>query len=175
MAKTAARKTGKLLLEPPLALPNSHEQDCLVGLDAIEEDDSLAFEVMESGTVTLRSMRDINVFETNVAESQHTTQELLNSLDDLKCPRYFEQQVTQMQIIDPQNRFVSCFKGKLVYEIKFTTSTPDPYSVYNIKLLLRLKDKAAFAELIGVVVDKLGSSLQAPSSTFRSHTRDLHR
>lgn len=50
-------------------------QDCLVGLDAIEEDDSLAFEIMESGTVTLRSMRDINVFKTNVAESQHTTQE----------------------------------------------------------------------------------------------------
>lgn len=64
-----------------------------------------------------------------------------------------------MQIIDPPNRFVSCFKGKLVYEIKLTTSTPDPYSVYNIKSLLRLKDKAAFAELIGVVVDKAGKQL----------------
>ena len=50
-------------------------QDCLVGLDAIEENYSLAFEIMESGTVTLRSMRDINVFKTNVAESQHTNQE----------------------------------------------------------------------------------------------------
>ena len=136
-------------------------QDCLVGLDAIEEDDSLAFELMESGTVCLRSMRDVNVFETDFAESQHTTQELLNSLDDLKCPRYFEQQVTQMQMIDPPNRFVSCFKGRLVYEIKFRTATPDLYSVYNIKSLLRLKEKAAFAELIGVVVDKAGKQLKS--------------
>ena len=153
-------------------------QGCLAGLDAIEEDDSLAFEVVESGTVSLRSMKDMNVFETDIAQAQRTTREILCFLDDLKCPRYLEQEVTQMQMIDPPNRFVSCLKGRLVYEIRFTTSTPDPSSVHNIISLFQLKEKAAFAELMGVVVDEAGKQLKSylidlpqPYRRFRSLTR----
>ena len=86
---------------------------------------------------------------------------ILVALDDLGCRRYFENEVTQLEVIDPPSRFASYVNGMLVCETSFARSTPSSSLLYSIKILHSMKGLPGFANLIGVVVDTTGRYLRS--------------
>ena len=136
-------------------------QESLATLEGVEEDDSLEFQMIGPETISLLNPKCINEFRKHSAGSKIAHRDLLNFLDDLRCPRYIESDVTQIQLLDPPNRFTSCLNGDFVYEIKFTGSIPDADLVYTIKVLHCLGGRAGFARLVGVVTDAAGKQLKS--------------
>ncbi|KAI4136923.1 MAG: hypothetical protein L6R39_007559, partial [Caloplaca ligustica] len=102
-------------------------QKCLSRLDVLGEDNDVSFNILD--------------------------EEPIRTLEDLGCRRFIEDQVTQIQILDPPYRFASCVDGRLVYEVKNNSSIPNPDWVYNIRVLHCLDGVPGFAKLVGVVVD----------------------
>lgn len=86
---------------------------------------------------------------------------LLAFLDDLGCPRYFENEVTQIAMVEPPDRFAACVDGMLVYETKFAHPSPTYEAIYNIQLLHCLKGVAGFVTFMGIVVDRSGKHLKS--------------
>lgn len=84
-------------------------------------------------------------------------QEIIATLDDLGCPRYFENQLTQIAMVQPPDRFITCLNGMSVYEINFDRSLPSYEHLYNIQLLRCMDDVPGFAKRIGVVVNTSGN------------------
>lgn len=85
--------------------------------------------------------------------SSKAFQEALTFLDDLGCPRYFENEITQIALLEPPSRFAACIHGRLVYEIRFARSLPSSELLYNIRLLHCMNGLSGFANLVGIVVD----------------------
>ena len=83
-------------------------------------------------------------------------------LHDLGCPQYFEQEVVQMELLDPPSRFLSCLCGKfVVFETMFARAAPSPELMYNIRVLHCFRDNPAFAKLVGVVTDQSRTQLKS--------------
>lgn len=80
-------------------------------------------------------------------------------LDDLGCPRYRQQDVVQIELLDPPNRFLSCLSGKVVFETMFARTIPSSGLLYTIKVLYCLRHHPAFAKLIGVVTNESQTQL----------------
>ena len=80
-------------------------------------------------------------------------------LDDLGCPRYRQQDVVQIELLDPPNRFLSCLSGRVVFETMFARTIPSSGLLYTIKVLHCLRDHPAFAKLIGVVTNESRTQL----------------
>jgi hypothetical protein len=93
-------------------------------------------------------------------------QEIITTLDDLGCPRYFENQLIQIAMVSPPDRFITCVNGMLVYEIKFARSLPSYEYLYNIQLLRCMDDVPGFAKLVGVVVNTSGNYLKSYLTGF---------
>ena len=79
--------------------------------------------------------------------------ESLAFLDDLGCRKIFENEVTQIEMLDSTGRFASCFHGRVVLERKFGSQVPDANLLYNIQVLHCMRDLTGYAKLIGVIVD----------------------
>lgn len=94
-------------------------------------------------------------------EALSASQSLLAFLDDLGCPRYFENEVTQIAMIEYPDRFATCVDGMLVYETKFAQSTPTYEAIYNIQLLHCLRGVPGFVAFVGIVVDRSGKHLKS--------------
>lgn len=94
-------------------------------------------------------------------------------LDDLGCPRYYENEITQIEVHDPPNGFVSCFKGTLVYEIKSACPSPSAELLYNIRVLHRMAGRSSFPEIVGVIVDRTGRYLKSYFFEFPMARRSL--
>lgn len=82
--------------------------------------------------------------------------ESLAFLDDLGCRKIFENEVTQIEMLDSRGGFVSCFHGRAVLERKFGSQVPEANLLYNIQVLHCMRDLAGYAKLVGVVVDSAG-------------------
>ena len=90
-----------------------------------------------------------------------TSLESLAFLDDLGCRRIFENEVTQIEMLDSTGRFASCFHGRVVFERKFGSQVPGANLLYNIRVLHCMRDLVGFAKLVGVVVDSAGRHLKS--------------
>ena len=80
-------------------------------------------------------------------------------LDDLGCPRYRQQDVVQIELLDPPNPFLSCLSGRVVFETMFARTIPSSGLLYTIKILHCLRDHSALAQLIGVVTNESQTQL----------------
>ena len=95
------------------------------------------------------------------ARSSSTGFNVLGFLDDLGCPRFYEKEVTQVELLDPPRSFVSCIGGRLVYEVKFVNSGPSCELLYSIRVLHCMKGRFGFTGLVGIVVDDVGKRLKS--------------
>ena len=87
--------------------------------------------------------------------------DVLAFLDDLGCPRYVEEQLTQIAFIDPPTSFASCLGGKWVLETKFGQTIPTVELLYNIQLLRAMENTPGFVKFAGVVTDASGKRLSS--------------
>ena len=74
-------------------------------------------------------------------------------LDDLGCDQYSEDEILQVQMLDPPRRFASCVNGAIVYDLRLCDSEPTAELLYNIELLHRMKGTLGIARLVGIVTD----------------------
>ena len=81
-------------------------------------------------------------------------------LNDLGCDQYLEDEVIQVQMLDPPSRFASCINGTMVYAMRLSDSGPTAELLYNIELLHRMKEAPGFAKLVGIVTDNSRKRLQ---------------
>ena len=128
-------------------------QKCLLGLDVIGDDNDFSFNIFNEEPVRMLGHQRSDDTRPRLRRSQNLCQDILSFLEDLGCPRVIEDQVTQVQMLDPPHRFASCLDGRLVYEVRFTDSIPNPEWIYNIQVLHCLKGVPGFAKLVGIVVD----------------------
>jgi hypothetical protein len=136
-------------------------QEVLLEAEDFDEDANLRFSLSDQDSIqTQYHESQIDLFPTNT-ESSNACQEILACLDDLGCARYFENEVTQIEMLDPPSRFAACIDGMLVYETKFASSVPSSELLYNIQLLHFMNGVCGFAKLVGIVVDTTGKHLKS--------------
>lgn len=128
-------------------------QKCFSGLDASGEDDDVSFNISNQEPIRMLGHKRSNDTCPPLCRSPNLCQNILSSLEDLGCRRFIEDQVTQIQILDPLYRFASCLNGRLVYEVRIYSSIPNPERVYNIQVLHCLNGVPGFAKLVSIVVD----------------------
>ena len=77
-------------------------------------------------------------------------------LHDLGCCRFDENDVVQLEIVDPPMIFCSSLvgNGRLVYEIKSIKPEPAPEMLYNIRVLHCMNGRAGCTRLAGIVTDQ---------------------
>ena len=121
----------------------------------------ITFDVAAETNVSLSYSRVTQAVTADLPGCLGSTVHILNTLNDMGCPRYAEQEVIAVQMIIPPYRFVSCFRGRLVSEIKLTESMLDLELLYTIKALHLLRGRSGFATLIGLVVDSTGTQLKS--------------
>lgn len=155
---------GTIILVVAAPLPYSlltKIQDLLSEAEDVEEDSSFQFSLSDQDSIQEEHHNALmNLFPTTT-ESSNACQEILVSLDDLGCPRYFESEITQIEMLEPPNRFASCIDGVLVYETKFASSVPSPELLYNIQLLHCMNGVSRFAKLVGIVISSTGKHLKS--------------
>ena len=136
-------------------------QKSLLGLDVLGEDNEFTFNVFNEEPILMPGHQGSNDTCPRLRKSPNLCQDILSFLEDLGCPRFIEDQVMQIQMLDPPYRFASCLDGRLVYEVRNHTCIPNPEWVYNIKVLHCLKGVRGFAKLVGIVVDASGRHLKS--------------
>jgi hypothetical protein len=136
-------------------------QEVLLEAEDFDEDANLRFSLSDQESIQKQYHESqIDLFPINT-ESLYPCQEILTFLDDLGCSRYFENEVTQIEMLDPPSRFAACINGMLVYETKFACSVPSSELLYNIQLLHCMNGVCGFAKLVGIVVDTTGKHLKS--------------
>jgi len=146
------------------ALPNSlltKTQERLSEAEDLDEDIHFRFSLSDQDSIRMQYYNSsINLFPAT-SKSSKTSREALTFLDDLGCPRYFENEITQIALLEPPSRFAACIHGKLVYEIRFARSLPSSELLYNIQLLHCMNGASGLAKLVGIVVDSTGNHLKS--------------
>ena len=145
-------------------------QRCLEQVELVEADTSIHFSLSWQDDVMLESKR-IDSGQL-VSSPQHLFVDALAFLDDLGCPRYYQQDVIQIKLLEPPNRFVSCLSGRIVLETMFARTIPSVSLLYSINVLHCVRGHLAFANLVGVVTNKKRTRLMSylidfPVSQFR--------
>lgn len=106
---------------------------------------------------------------------------VIGFLEDLGCARHVEREITQVEMIDVPTVFLSCINGKMVYETRFSWSTPTYEQLYNIRILRSFHDVPGFKRLVGIVTDDSGKTLKSylveaprfkPGSLWETVTRE---
>ena len=72
-----------------------------------------------------------------------------------------EDEVVQIEMLGPSNKFASWINGMLVYETRFTSAVPSANLLYDIHVLHCMHGAPGFPQLIGIVVDKTGKTLKS--------------
>ncbi|KAI4198272.1 MAG: hypothetical protein LQ346_002812 [Caloplaca aetnensis] len=94
-------------------------------------------------------------------------------IDDLGCPRIHESEVTQVELLEAPNHFLSCLHGRMVVEIRFSDALPSCELLYNIRVLHCMRGSILFTRLIGVVVDEQKMQLKSFLIDYPQATRSL--
>jgi hypothetical protein len=106
-------------------------QEVLLEAEDFDENADLQFSLSDQDSIQKQYHESqIDLFPTNT-ESSNACQEILIYLDNLGCARYFENEVTQIEMLDPLSRFAACIDGMLVYETKFASSVPSSELFYK--------------------------------------------
>ena len=127
---------------------------------AFEHNTRICLSLSDKEAIQWQPQRFIDASST-IPEAYSPSSDALNFLSDLGCPRYIEDEVTQIEIVDPPNRFASCISGMLVYEYKITDPIPSLEMLYNIRVLHCMNGTPGFAKLVGIVTDKSGKHLKS--------------
>lgn len=151
-ARVSRREKARLGLVIPFCVAVSllaKLQTALEKLGNIEENSRIRLWLSDDDT------RELDVLGTAqpAKSSEATERAILTNLCHLGCPRYSEDEVIQLALLELPDRFVSCFEGKLVEEVKSLHHPPISDFVYNIQLLHCLGDVPGIVRLAGVVVD----------------------
>ena len=128
-------------------------QKYLLGLDMLGEDNSIDFSLLNEEPIRTLCQQPFNNTCPRLRSSPNLCQNVLSLLEDMGCEQFVEDQVTQVQMLDPPYRFASCLNGRLVYEEKNFSSIPNPEWIYNIQVLQCMNGVPGFAKLVGIVVD----------------------
>ncbi|KAL8924226.1 MAG: hypothetical protein Q9208_004190 [Pyrenodesmia sp. 3 TL-2023] len=96
-------------------------------------------------------------------------------IDDLGCPRIPDSEVTQVELLEAPNRFLSCLRGKMVVEIRFVNAIPCSEALYNIRVLHCMRDHDHFARLVGVLVDNEKRQLKSFLFGYPGQSRTLEQ
>ena len=92
----------------PYSLP-TQIQEFILETEDLDEDANLQFSLSNQGSVQKQYHKSqIHSFQITT-ESSKVSSEILAFLDDLACPRYFENKVTQISLLEPPNCFVKWF------------------------------------------------------------------
>lgn len=147
-------------------------QERLSGTEDFGEDVHLHFLLSDQDSIRKQYDKSSIDLLPPISESSKAFQEALTFLADLGCPRYFENEITQIAILEPPSRFAACIHGILVYEIKFARSVPSTELLYNIQLLHCMNGVSGFAKLVGIVVNTTRTHLKSyliefPSARWR--------
>ena len=90
-----------------------------------------------------------------------TQRHLLEYLDDIGCPRYIENQVSQIAMTEVQGCFFSCVDGKFMLEAKISLGSPNLEILYNTQAFCVMKQTPGFARSTGIITDVSGSCLKS--------------
>jgi hypothetical protein len=132
-------------------------QEFLSGAEDLDEGVHLRFSLSNRDSLQKEHHKSlIHSFSTTIA-----SQKILTFLDDLGCPRYFENELTQIALLEPPYRFATCVDGRVVRETKFARSLPSYELLYNIQLLRCMEGVSGFAKFVGIVVDSTGKHLKS--------------
>lgn len=129
--------------------------------DELGEDDIIDLDILNEGGSNTPGDVPPPTFQPTISRPPNSCEGVLTFLDDLGCPRFVEDQVTQIEMLDPPNRFASCIKGRFVYEIKFSGSLPNAELLYNVQALHCMSGIPGFAKFLGIVVDRAGKYLKS--------------
>jgi len=87
--------------------------------------------------------------------------EMLSLLDDLGCPRYCDTELIPIAMLRGPNIFATYLRGRLLYEVKFTSFLPTDRSLYTVQLLHCMNGTPGIPKFAGVVVDSSGQQLRS--------------
>ena len=139
-----------------LQLPHSLQMRIQATLSRAEiagEDLHLRYRILNRDYVQLEDDETSHNHHTDKKTFTSNCQNHMAFLNDLGCDQYLEDEVIQVQMLDPPSRFASCINGTMVYEMRLSDSEPTAELLYNIELLHRMKGAPGFAKLVGIVTD----------------------
>ena len=143
---------GGLNSELPCSL-RKQIQTKLLQQDDLTENSEFKYQLPEQKILLEQFKGGDTCFRRLDALSNDPHQNALAFVHDLGCPIYVENQVFQVQMFAPPNRFISCVNGVLVYEIRLSSFEPSAEILYNIELLHCMRGAPGLANLVGIVVD----------------------
>lgn len=170
-----ARETTPLVGHASLPNSLSTKIKLLLQTEDLAENGELQFALTADNSTYEQNYKSNPFSSFTTAGYSSTGLNILGFLDDLGCPRFCENEVTQVELLDPPRSFVSCIGGTLVYEIKFVNSGPSCELLYTIRVLHCMDGRFGFAKLVGVVVDKIGKRLKSYLIEFPKAQRSLLR
>ena len=146
-----------------LQLPHSLQmriQATLSRAESAGEDLHLKYRILNRDPVQAQHDETSYNLHTDKKTFTSNCQNHMAFLNDLGCDQYLEDEVIQVQMLDPPSRFASCINGTMVYEMRLSDSEPTAELLYNIELLHRMKGAPGFARLVGIVTDNSRKRLQ---------------
>ena len=158
------RTKDAVFLVGPGSIPYSLQnqiQDFLSEAEDLHEDAHIEFSLSNQLNLQRQYHKARLPSISTYTESSNASSEILAFLDDLGCPRYFENEVNQIAPLEPPTRFAACINGTLVEETKFARALPSYEFLYNIQLLRCLSDISGIAKFAGITVDNSGNYLKS--------------
>lgn len=102
-----------------------------------------------------------DLLQTATESTDVLCRKILVYLDDLGCPRYFENEVIQIAIVKQPDHYAACVDGMLVLETKLAYSPTSKDAIYDIQVLRSLQGDPGFVKFVGIVVDCSGKHLKS--------------
>lgn len=131
----------------------SRAEDCA-------EDSDLKCHIMNQDPLQVENDESYDNLSLSTNRLMSSCQNPMAFLNDLGCDQYVEDEVVQVEMLDPPGRFASCINGAMVYEVRLYDSKPTAELLYNIELLHRMKGTPGLARLVGIVTDTSRKYLQ---------------
>lgn len=155
IARISRRESMRSRIVIPFCISASLRERLQRGLEKLEN-------IKENAHIRLRLLDD-NTGESDTPRvicnalpksSEPSERAILSSLRHLGCPRYSEDEVVQIAPLELPERFVACFNGKLVEEVKSPNGNQRSDFLYNIQLLHCLRGTPGIARFVGLTFDK---------------------
>ena len=151
--------TSSRSLQLPYSLQRRIQATLSRGPDCAEDSD-LKCHILNRDPVQVQSDRTCNNLYLDTRRLTSNCRNPMAFLDDLGCDQYLEDEIVQVQMLNPPSRFASCVNGAIVYDLRLSDSEPTAELLYNIELLHRMKGILGLARLVGIVTDTSRKNLK---------------
>ena len=162
IAKVSRHQDTRLSLVAPFCVPVSllgRLQRSLEKLENIKENACIRLRCSDDDTRGLDALgipQPVSarlICNTLPKSSKPTERAILASLHHLGCPRYPEDKVVPLASLEFPDKFIACFEGELVVEVKSPHQPPSSDFLYTIQLLHCLRGATGIVRLVGVIFD----------------------